>query len=55
MKYCKDVQKLLGIKAVCGQKCPLIDNCPRLILEDALDTGIKKASKALLKIKENEK
>jgi len=51
MKYCEVAFELEGVKVVCGSKCPLISNCPVLILEDAADTGINKAIKALMKIK----
>lgn len=52
MRYCKDAFTLKGIKVVCGKKCPLLSKCPRLILEDALDIGLEKATNALINIKE---
>ncbi len=51
MIYCKDALKLLKKKVVCGKGCPLLKNCPRLILEDALDEAIEKAMKAMIKMK----
>ncbi len=56
MSYCKDALKLLGEKVICGKDCPILKNCPRLILEDDTDIAIEKAIKALLKIRSlNEK
>jgi len=52
MRYCKYAFALKGIKVVCGKKCPLFSKCPRLILEDAMDVGVEKATKALIEIKE---
>ena len=48
--YCKDALKLLGIKVVCGDKCPLFLTCPRLIIEDATDMAIEQAIKEMIKI-----
>ena len=52
--YCKDAFKLWGKKVICGQACPILENCPRLIMEDATDEAINKAIKAMMEIK-NEK
>ena len=53
--YCKDAHKLLGVKVVCGKDCPILNKCPRLILEDATDIAIEKAIKAMVKMKGNNK
>ncbi len=50
--YCQIAKKLLHRNIVCGVKCPLINNCPRLILEDANSEAIDKAVEALLKVKD---
>ena len=50
MKYCKDAFKLLGVKVVCGMGCPMYKDCPRIILEDAVDKGVSKAIKRLIQI-----
>ena len=50
MKYCKDALKLLGRKVICGKGCPLLDRCPRLIMEDATDIAIEKAMIAMMEI-----
>ena len=49
MTYCKDALNLLGKKIICGKACPILKNCPRLILEDASDMAIEKAIKAMFK------
>lgn len=49
-EYCKDALELLNIKTLCVG-CPLLDGCPRLILEDATDAGVNGAIAALVKIK----
>ena len=51
VRYCKDALKLLNKKVVCGKDCPILKDCPRLILEDATDIAIEKAIKAMLKAK----
>ena len=48
MKYCKDALKLLKKKVICGKDCPILERCPRLIMEDATDLAIEKAIKAML-------
>ena len=53
-EYCKDALKLLKIKTLCVG-CPLLDGCPRLILEDATDVGVNGAIKAMIQIKMKEK
>ena len=47
--YCKDALKLLGKKVVCGRDCPILKNCPRLILEDATDGAIERAILMMIK------
>ena len=49
-EYCKDALKLLGKKVVCGKDCPIIGNCPRLIIEDATDDAINKAMTAMTEV-----
>ena len=49
MKYCKDALKLLKIKVVCGKDCPIVNDCPRLIIEDATDIAIEEAIKAMIR------
>lgn len=51
IQYCKDASKLLKKKVICGKGCPILNNCPRLILEDATDGAIEKAIAAMIKIK----
>ncbi len=51
MDYCKDALKLIGKKVICGENCPIIKNCPRIIMEDATDEAIDKAIEAMVKIK----
>ncbi len=48
VNYCEDALKLLGKKVECGKKCPIFDNCPRLILEDMTEAAIEKAMEAML-------
>ena len=48
--FCKDAQKLLKINVVCGKDCPIYDNCPRLIMEDAADKAVEKAMAAMKEI-----
>ncbi len=48
MTYCKDADQLLGKQVVCGDPCPLLANCPRLILEDATDDAVRRAIHALM-------
>lgn len=48
MNYCKLAQKVLKRDIICGKDCPLLENCPRLILENASDEAIEKATNALL-------
>jgi len=48
--YCKDATKLLKIEVVCGKRCPIFNNCPRLILEDATDKAIEKAIKRMIEV-----
>ncbi len=55
MKYCKDALKLIGKKVICGENCPIIKNCPRIIMEDATDEAIDKAIEAMVKIKKGER
>lgn len=55
MNYCGDASKLLGIKIICGNNCPIYKNCPRLILEDATDKAISKAIKRMFEILERGK
>ncbi len=51
MDYCKDAYKLMKIKVMCGKDCPLLDDCPRLLLEDISDKAVEKAIKKLIKIR----
>lgn len=55
MNYCKDALKLLKVKVVCGQGCPLFDNCPRLIIEEATDMAIEKAILAMIGVMNEKK
>ena len=48
-KYCRDALKLLKKKVVCGKDCPILEDCPRLIMEDATDIAVEKAIKAMLR------
>lgn len=50
MVYCKDALRLMGVKVVCGKGCPIFENCPRLIIEDATDEAIDKAIIRLIEI-----
>jgi len=50
MKYCKDALKLLKKKVICGKDCPIIENCPRLIMEDATDKAVEEAIKRMLEL-----
>ena len=54
MDYCKTALKLLKIKTICGAGCPIVKNCPRLILEEATDRAVEGAIEAMLKVMENE-
>ena len=60
MNYCRDAQKLLKKKVVCGKDCPIYgvagEKCPRLIMQNVNDANdeanniaIEKAIKAMLK------
>ena len=49
MNYCKDATRLLKINVICGKDCPIFENCPRLILEDATDKAIEKAIEAMIR------
>uniref|UniRef100_A0A6M3KCT6 Uncharacterized protein n=1 Tax=viral metagenome TaxID=1070528 RepID=A0A6M3KCT6_9ZZZZ len=55
MNYCKVAAKLLKINTVCGVACPIYENCPQLIMEDASDKAIEKAIEAILRSLKNEK
>ncbi len=50
MRYCKDAYKLLKIKTICGQKCPLYGECPRLLMEDVSDKIVEESMKKLIGI-----
>ncbi len=49
MKYCKLAKKILKRDIICGQECPLLEDCPRLIMEDATDEAVNKAVDAMIK------
>ena len=49
MSYCQVATRLLKINTVCGKNCPIYDNCPQLIMEDASDKMIKQAIEAMLR------
>uniref|UniRef100_A0A6M3Y2F1 Uncharacterized protein n=1 Tax=viral metagenome TaxID=1070528 RepID=A0A6M3Y2F1_9ZZZZ len=49
MKYCEIATRLLKINTVCGKDCPIYENCPQLIMEDASDKMIKSAIEAMLR------
>ena len=49
MKYCEVATRLLKINTVCGKDCPIYENCPQLIMEDASDKMIKSAIEAMLR------
>ncbi len=53
--YCKDALKLLRRKVICGKDCPILKNCPRLIMENATDIAIDRAISAMIKVKEEDK
>ena len=55
IEYCEDAYKLLKKRVLCGKGCPLLDNCPRLILEDTMDEGITKVVDAIIKLRKGEK
>jgi len=56
MKYCEIATRLLKINTVCGKDCPIYENCPQLIMEDASDKMIKQAIEAMLRsVSENSK
>jgi len=55
MKYCKDALRLLKKKVICGKDCPILKNCPRLILEDAIDIVIEKVIEAIIKARKIDK
>ncbi len=48
-KSCKLAKKILHRDIVCGKDCPLIKDCPRIILEDANDEAIERATDAMIK------
>ena len=50
MTYCKDALKLLNKKIICGKNCPILDRCPRLIMEDATDKAIEEAIKRMMEV-----
>ena len=54
IEYCEDAYKLLKKKVLCGQGCPLLDNCPRLILEDAADETADRVMDAIIKLRKGE-
>uniref|UniRef100_A0A6M3JIS0 Uncharacterized protein n=1 Tax=viral metagenome TaxID=1070528 RepID=A0A6M3JIS0_9ZZZZ len=49
MKYCEVATRLLKINTVCGKDCPIYENCPQLIMEDASDKMVKDAIEAMLR------
>lgn len=49
MKYCEIATRLLKINTVCGKGCPIYENCPQLIMEDANDKAIEKAIEAMIR------
>jgi len=54
MKYCGLAQRLLKINTVCGVGCPIYENCPQLIMEDATDKAIERAIKEMVRIVKND-
>ncbi len=48
MNYCRDASRLLGKKVICGRGCPILEDCPRLIMEDATDKAIEDAIEAMV-------
>lgn len=58
--YCKIASEIFNRYYVCGQKCPIYKNCPKLIMEDAnlevseiQDKATDKALRAMLKAVRN--
>lgn len=47
-KYCKIARKILKRNIVCGADCPLLKDCPRIIMEDASDEAIEKAIDSMI-------
>jgi hypothetical protein len=52
LKYCDIATRLLKINTVCGVECPIYEDCPLLIMEDATDKAINQAIKRIIEIKE---
>jgi len=50
MKYCEIATRLLKINTVCGKNCPIYENCPQLIMEDATDKAIEMAIKRMIEV-----
>lgn len=50
MDYCKDALRLLHKKIIGCDTCPIMSECPRLILEDATDEAVDKAIEAMVKV-----
>ena len=55
MKYCEIATRLLKINTVCGKDCPIYNNCPQLIMEDATDKAVERAIEAMMRNLKNEK
>ncbi len=47
-KYCKVAKAILKRNLVCGADCPLLKNCPCIIMEDAVDKAIEESLKAMI-------
>ena len=52
IEYCEDAYKLLKKRVLCGKGCPLLDSCPRLILEDAAAETADRVIDAIIKLRE---
>ena len=43
-------QEILKEDIVCSAECPLTEDCPRLIMEDATDEAVEKALDAMIRL-----
>jgi len=48
--YCLLAYEITGEKIQCGRDCPIVNNCPRTNLEDAVDRAEERFIRDIVKI-----
>lgn len=46
--FCGLAKKIIKEDIICSGDCPLIEKCPRLIMEDAIDKAVESAVTAMI-------